>query len=163
MNSKPYPDASQSEVDQVINRADKCFLEFRKKSSEERSDFLNQIASQIQKTSQTLLATAQLETNLGLPRLELELTRTINQLKEFASLAKHEAWKDYSSDTEDISRDPIPKPAMIREIVPIGPDAVIGDCNFPFAISVVGTDTAGALAVGCPVIVKSHPSHPQTL
>ena len=91
MNSKPYPDASQSEVDQVINRADKCFLEFRKKSSEERSDFLNQIASQIQKTSQTLLATAQLETNLGLPRLELELTRTINQLKEFASLAKHEA------------------------------------------------------------------------
>ena len=162
MNSKPYPDASQPEVDQVINRADKCFLEFRKKSSEERSDFLNQIASQIQKTSQTLLATAQLETNLGLPRLELELTRTINQLKEFASLAKHEAWKDYSSDTEDISRDPIPKPAMFRENVPIGPVAVIGACNFPFAISVVGTDTAGALAVGCPVIVKSHPRHPQT-
>ena len=51
---------------------------------------------------------------------------------------------------------------MFRQNVPIGPVAIIGACKFPCAISVVGTDTAGALAVGCPVIVKSHPRHPQT-
>ena len=39
---------------------------------------------------------------------------------------------------------------------------VIGACNFPLAISVVGTDTSSALAVGCPVVVKSHPGHSQT-
>ncbi len=32
----------------------------------------------------------------------------------------------------------------------------------PFAFSVVGGDTASALAAGCPVIVKAHESHPAT-
>ena len=34
--------------------------------------------------------------------------------------------------------------------------------QFSFAISVVGTDTASALAVGCPVVVKAHPDHART-
>jgi NADP-dependent aldehyde dehydrogenase len=34
--------------------------------------------------------------------------------------------------------------------------------NFPLAFGVAGGDTAAALAAGCPVIVKGHPSHPQT-
>ena len=32
--------------------------------------------------------------------------------------------------------------------------------NFPFAFSVLGGDTASALAAGCPVVVKGHPAHP---
>ncbi len=32
--------------------------------------------------------------------------------------------------------------------------------NFPFAFSVLGGDTASALAAGCPVVVKAHPGHP---
>jgi NADP-dependent aldehyde dehydrogenase len=34
--------------------------------------------------------------------------------------------------------------------------------NFPFAFSVLGGDTASALAAGCSVVVKAHPGHPQT-
>ena len=46
--------------------------------------------------------------------------------------------------------------------VPLGPVAVFGASNFPFAFSVPGGDTASALAAGCPVVVKAHPAHPQT-
>ena len=44
----------------------------------------------------------------------------------------------------------------------IGPVAVFGASNFPFAFSVAGGDTASALAAGNPVVVKGHPSHPAT-
>jgi len=47
-------------------------------------------------------------------------------------------------------------------LVPIGPIAVFGSSNFPFAFSVPGGDTASALAAGNPVIVKAHGSHPLT-
>jgi acyl-CoA reductase-like NAD-dependent aldehyde dehydrogenase len=46
--------------------------------------------------------------------------------------------------------------------VPLGPVAVFGASNFPLAFSTAGGDTASALAAGCPVIVKGHPSHPGT-
>ncbi len=39
---------------------------------------------------------------------------------------------------------------------------MFGASNFPLAFSVAGGDTAAALAAGCPVIVKAHPSHPGT-
>src|SRR5690606_16024464 len=44
----------------------------------------------------------------------------------------------------------------------IGPVAVFGASNFPFAFSVAGGDTASALAAGCTVVVKGHPAHPGT-
>jgi NADP-dependent aldehyde dehydrogenase len=45
---------------------------------------------------------------------------------------------------------------------PMGPVVVFGASNFPFAYSTAGGDTASALAVGCPVIVKAHPAHIKT-
>jgi len=38
---------------------------------------------------------------------------------------------------------------------------VFAASNFPFAFSVAGGDTAAALAVGCPVVVKASPGHPE--
>src|SRR5262249_48650201 len=49
-----------------------------------------------------------------------------------------------------------------RMLVPLGPVAVFGASNFPLAYGVAGGDAASALAAGCPVIVKGHPSHPGT-
>ena len=57
---------------------------------------------------------------------------------------------------------PIPKPDVRRMLVPLGPVAVFGASNFPLAFSTAGGDTASALAAGCPVVVKGHPSHPGT-
>lgn len=53
-----------------------------------------------------------------------------------------------------------PLPDLRRTAVPLGPVAVFTASNFPFAFGVPGGDTASALAAGCPVVVKTHPSHP---
>ena len=90
MNSPSYADASPELVDQLITEADHCFLEFKRKSSTQKANFLNQIALQIENMRLVLLETAQLETNLSIPRLEAELTRTVNQIKEFSRLAELE-------------------------------------------------------------------------
>ena len=62
----------------------------------------------------------------------------------------------------DPSRQPLPKPATKLEHLPVGPVAVFGASNFPYAFSVAGGDTASALAAGCSVVVKGHPAHPGT-
>jgi NADP-dependent aldehyde dehydrogenase len=49
-----------------------------------------------------------------------------------------------------------------RYHLPIGPVLVFAASNFPFAFSVAGTDTASALAAGCPVLLKAHPDHLHT-
>ena len=65
-------------------------------------------------------------------------------------------------DTADPDAKPIPRPDVRRMLVPIGPVAVFGASNFPLAFCTAGGDTASALAAGCPVVVKGHPSHPGT-
>ena len=40
--------------------------------------------------------------------------------------------------------------------------AIFAASNFPYAFSVIGGDSASAIAAGCPIIVKAHPSHPNT-
>jgi 2,5-dioxopentanoate dehydrogenase len=44
-------------------------------------------------------------------------------------------------------------------LIPIGPVAVFGASNFPFAYSVAGGDTISALATKNPVVHKAHPAH----
>jgi NADP-dependent aldehyde dehydrogenase len=53
-------------------------------------------------------------------------------------------------------------PRLKVRLQPLGVVVVFGANNFPFAFSVLGGDTASALAAGCSVIAKAHPSHPQT-
>jgi NADP-dependent aldehyde dehydrogenase len=50
----------------------------------------------------------------------------------------------------------------VRDSVAVGVVAVFGAGNFPLAFGALGTDTAAALAAGCPVVVKAHPGHPET-
>ena len=52
------------------------------------------------------------------------------------------------------------RPELVRTYQPLGPVAVFGASNFPFAFSVLGGDTASALAAGCTVVVKEHPAQP---
>ena len=94
MKPSSYSDTTPEKVDKAITEADYCFLEFKKKSSQQKANFLNQIASQVENMRFVLLETAQLETNLGIPRLEAELTRTVNQIREFSRLAELESWKE---------------------------------------------------------------------
>ena len=54
------------------------------------------------------------------------------------------------------------QPDVRRMLVPIGPVGIFGASNFPFAFSVLGGDTASAIAAGCAVVIKAHPAHPLT-
>ena len=81
MISSIYEDTSTSEIDEVIDKANDSFFDFKNKSSKQRANFLYKIAQQLERIQSDLLETAQSETNLGMPRLETELIRTIDQLK----------------------------------------------------------------------------------
>ena len=109
-----------------------------------------------------IVAVAGAETGLPEGRLRGELERTAGQLEAFAAVVDAGDYVEAIIDRADPDAKPIPRPDVRRMLVPIGPVAVFGASNFPLAFSTAGGDTASALAAGCPVIVKGHPSHPGT-
>ncbi|MFV1989713.1 MAG: aldehyde dehydrogenase (NADP(+)), partial [Acidimicrobiales bacterium] len=101
------------------------------------------------------------ETGLGEPRLRGELVRTTTQLRFLADRSGAADTLDAVIDSGNPNAQP-PVPELRRVNRPLGPVAVFGASNFPFAFSTPGGDVASALAAGCPVVVKAHPAHPGT-
>jgi 2,5-dioxopentanoate dehydrogenase len=124
--------------------------------------FLERVGERIVAAGDELISTCANETALSVDRLSGERTRTVNQLKMFATLVREGSWVDSRIDTAIPDRKPVPKPDLRRMLLPLGPVAVFGASNFPLAFSVAGGDTASAFAAGCPVVVKPHPGHPKT-
>ena len=160
--NEDFPDSTSESIEYGLEAATVSFNSFRKLSGERRAIFLETISGLLEHNTNEIISLADGETSLGLPRLRMELQRTVNETRLFAKLARSEDWRESRSDEAEPDRIPIPKPGLQSDNVPLGPVVVIGACNFPLAISVVGTDTMSALAVGCPVIVKAHPGHPGT-
>ncbi|MFG2040551.1 aldehyde dehydrogenase (NADP(+)) [Dactylosporangium sp. NPDC048998] len=127
----------------------------------ERARLLHAVADALDGRREEIVDTADRETALGRTRLAGELTRTTYQIRLFAAAVTDggylEAIIDHPADTPMGLR-----PDLRRMLVPIGPVAVFGASNFPLAFGALGGDTAAALAAGCPVVVKAHPSHPAT-
>src|SRR6201996_8143490 len=126
-----------------------------------RSALLRAAADGVESRAAELIAAADAETALGVPRLTGELARVAYQFRFFADIVDEGAFLGVVVDEPDQSAVP-PRPALRRWKVPIGVVGVFAASNFPFAFSVPGGDTASALAAGCPVVVKAHPDHPQT-
>lgn len=126
----------------------------------ERAGWLCAVADALDEaaTADELIALADQETALGGARLRMEIGRTSDQLRYYAEVAVEGSYLQATIDHADPSRS---RPALARVGLPLGPVAVFGASNFPFAFSVLGTDTASALAAGCPVVVKGHPAHPR--
>ncbi|QNE34185.1 aldehyde dehydrogenase family protein [Leifsonia shinshuensis] len=129
-------------------------------SREERAAWLDALAAALEDDRAGLVALAAEETHLSQARLDGEVTRTAAQLRFFAGVAREGGYLEATLDSPDPSLIP-PRPDLRRMLRPLGPVAVYTSSNFPFAFSVLGNDTASALAAGCPVIVKAHPGHPQ--
>ncbi len=157
-----YRSCARPEVDKAMALATTAFQRYRALSRHQVAQFLRIIAAEIESLGDQLLEVAEEETGLGLPRLQGERGRTCGQLRAFAQIVEDGHWVQASIDTALLDRQPLPKPDIRRMLRPIGPVVVFGASNFPFAFSTVGGDTASALAAGCPVIVKGHPSHPAT-
>jgi NADP-dependent aldehyde dehydrogenase len=124
-----------------------------------RIALLGSLADALEARREDLVAVADRETALGKTRLNGELTRTCYQLRLFSEVVLEGSYVEATIDRPGDT--PMgPRPDLRRMLVPIGPVAVFGASNFPFAFSVPGGDTASALAAGNPVIIKAHGSHP---
>ena len=155
-------EATVAEVEQAVQLASAAFESYRELSGDSRGRFLRAIASRIESISEPLTARAVAESGLPVPRIQGEIGRTCNQLRMFAALVEEGSWVDARIDQADPQRQPVPKPDVRSMLRPLGPVVIFGASNFPLAFSVAGGDTASALAAGCPVIAKAHPSHPGT-
>lgn len=152
---------SEPNIDAVMQQALEAFNQYKKLSAAKRAAFLETIADEIEKLRDQLVPLAHGETNLPLPRLNGEISRTTGQLKMFAALIKEGSWVEASIDTADPGRTP-PRPDIRKMLVPVGPVIVFGASNFPFAFSTAGGDTASALASGSSVVIKAHSAHAKT-
>ncbi len=150
-----------NEIDMIMQHAREAFHSYKTLSGIQRASFIRTIAEQIESNREALVTIANEDTNLPLPRLNGELTRTTNQLKLFASLVEEGSWVEAAIDTADKNRTP-PKPDTRKMLLPVGPVVVFGASNFPFAFSTAGGDTASALAAGASVVIKGHSAHAKT-
>jgi len=149
-------------VNQAVQLANRDFRAFARTPTGQRAVLLEAIAAELLERKEGLVDRAHLETALPLPRLESELTRTVNQLRMFAQMLNRGESLELRINPALPDRNPLPRPDLRMTQVPLGPVAVFGASNFPLAFSVAGGDTASALAAGCPVVVKGHPAHPGT-
>lgn len=127
-------------------------------SAATRARLLEGLAAALEGARETLVPLADRECSLGPARLNGELDRTAFQLRAFAARVQ-DAFA-FVDDPAVPGAPPVGHPHLRRVRVPLGPVAMFSASNFPFAFSVLGGDSASALAAGCPVVVKGHPGHP---
>lgn len=157
-----FVSATAAEVDGAAALAEAASASLRNSSGKTRGELLRGIAANLESGADAVIARAHAETALPILRLQSELARTCGQLRLFAAVVEEGSWVAARIDRSDRERKPLPKPDVRSMLRPLGPVAVFGASNFPLAFSVVGGDTASALAAGCPVVVKAHPAHPGT-
>ncbi|HEN8735710.1 TPA: aldehyde dehydrogenase (NADP(+)) [Pseudomonas putida] len=157
-----YLGGTGEHVAQACALAWAAFDAYRETSLEQRADFLEAIATQIEALGDALIDRAVAETGLPKARIQGERGRTCTQLRTFARTVRAGEWLDVRVDSALPQRQPLPRADLRQRQVALGPVAVFGASNFPLAFSVAGGDTASALAAGCPVVVKAHSAHPGT-
>lgn len=150
-----------SELEKLLSAAEDAREPFAALSIATRAEALRQVADALDAVAGELAPLAHRETNLPVtPRLYHELERTTFQLRLLAETIAEGAYLEVVVDSPDTCWPAGGRPDLRRMLVPVGPVAVFAASNFPFAFSVAGGDTAAALAVGCPVVVKANPGHP---
>jgi NADP-dependent aldehyde dehydrogenase len=155
------PETSIDDVTRLTDLAASVALDYAWRPLSWRGELLRTMAAELEADAPIVIDLALEETALGRPRLEGELRRTAFQLRFFADVVADGAFLHASIDHPKDSPMGL-LPDLRRMRVPLGPVAVFGSSNFPFAFSVPGGDTASALAAGCPVVIKAHPAHPAT-
>lgn len=160
---EPFYEAStDSDLEQIMLQAKNAYWEYSSLAGNDRARFLETIADEIELLGDKLIQLAMAESGLPEARLIGERGRTTGQLRLFASIASKGEWVEACIDTAQPNRQPLPKADIRKCLVSVGPVVVFGASNFPLAFSTAGGDTASALAAGCSVIVKAHPSHAGT-
>lgn len=157
-----FTNVSVGQANQAVDKAAHAFPVYSQLTPEQRATFLDTIAAEIESLGDELIERAVLESGLPTGRIVGERGRTTGQLRLFARLLREGSWVDARINPALPNRQPLPRPDLRQMLVPLGPVVVFGASNFPLAFSVAGGDTASALAAGCSVVFKAHPSHPGT-
>lgn len=157
-----FKDMSNDQVSSITAQSFAAFTQWSAMPPSERKRAIYAIADAVDAHREELAELSDLETGLGKVRLTGEVGRTTFQLRMCADAVAN---GEFISPKIDRAIDaPLPQghPELIRTTTAIGVVAIFGASNFPFAFSVLGGDTAAALAAGCTVISKVHSAHPQT-
>jgi alpha-ketoglutaric semialdehyde dehydrogenase len=153
---REFPISRWSDCDRALTAALEAAHELEKVPAEKIAAFLERYAAELEANADAIVQAAHEETALPVsPRLkDVELPRTIDQLRQAAAAAREQSWRRVTIDRQ----------RNIRScMAPIGPVVVFGPNNFPFAFNgVSGGDFAAAIAAGNPVIAKAHPLHAYT-
>lgn len=149
------------DVDQTAEAAHRAFLEVTAETLSTRAGRLKAIASALRDNADELVALGRKDTHLAEARLQGELKRSAFQLDLFAEEVLAGVPLDATVDHADPNWGMGPRPDIRRVNVPLGVVGVFGASNFPFAFSVMGGDSASALAAGCAVVHKIHGGHRQ--
>ncbi len=149
-----WPVSSWEDVDEALDAAVAAATEIAKLPAERLAAFLERFASRLEARGEDLVNAAHAETGLAVkPRLaDVELPRTLDQIRQAAASAREETWRMAMIDT----------PKNVRAACfGLGPVVVFPPTNFPLAYGcVTGGDMAAAIAAGNPVIAKAHRGHP---
>jgi NADP-dependent aldehyde dehydrogenase len=156
-----WAESTPSEIDAAVQASAAAAEEFASSPAERRAGLLRALAAALEDDREALVALADRESGLGLPRLNGELDRTTFQLRGFADALERGDAHAFIDEAAVTGAPPVGRPRLTRVRVPVGPVAMFSASNFPFAFSVLGGDTASALAAGCTVVVKGHPAHPE--
>lgn len=146
---------SPAVVEEILHRAATSAATLAATAPTVRQVWLNAVSDALLEHEEELALLGDDETGLGLTRLRGEITGAARSIRFYASVAVEGSYINASSDyvNESIT--------LARWNIPVGPVAVFGASNFPFAFGVIGHDVASGLAAGCPVIAKAHPAHPR--
>ena len=155
-SDREYPVSSWSDVEAVLEAGTAAARSLRDLPRGAIADFLDSYADEMDADLRVIVDTAHEETGLPItPRLEAELPRSSNQLRQAAAAVRDGSWVNATIDTGTNIRSafgPLEKPVI-----------VFGPNNFPIAFNgVSGGDFAAAIAAGSPVIAKANPGHPRT-
>jgi NADP-dependent aldehyde dehydrogenase len=157
-----YSLITEDQLKAATSAAAEAYPSFSTLDPETHAGFLEAIADNIEALGEDLITRASQETGLPAARLQGERARTTGQLRLFASVVRRGDFRGVRVDPAIPDRTPLPRADIRQRQIPLGPVAVFGASNFPFAFSTAGGDTASALAAGCPVIFKAHNAHPGT-
>ena len=150
-----YPISGGGDLEALLTAATRAAPLLAEAAPETIARFLEGYALRIESHAVALSGLAHEETALPVrPRLfEVELPRTLKQLREGARIARSRNWREPVIDTAAnlrTQRGPLGKPVVI-----FGPN------NFPFAFNALsGSDFVSAWVAQNPVLAKSHPGHP---
>lgn len=149
-----WPVSDWRDVDEALDAATVAARELAALPGRRLAEFLERYAARLEARAADLVAAAHAETGLAVkPRLaDVEMPRTLDQLRQAAASAREGTWRMAMIDHAK----------NIRAFATgLGPVVVFPPANFPFAYgAVTGGDFAAAIAAGNPVIAKAHPGHP---